>query len=177
MTDDYICEVHDALLNLYFEYSSQVQEPNCTSWSEISMGRKFIGRDILHELYLYSEYPYGKRPLTELDQYLQEACPATGESSVLRWWKEHCQTYPTIGRMARDILALPCSNNYNAATKTARFVISESGRNRVEELVCIQDWLTPAGMTCGPASLVFYPTMICINRTSCVCIAKVESAK
>jgi hypothetical protein len=144
------------------------------------MEKEFIGRDILHELYLHTEYPYGQRPPTELDHYLQEARPATGESSLLRWWKEHCQTYPTIGRMAHDILALPCSNNYNAATRIARFVISESGNtSRVEELVCIQDWLTPAGMTCALASLVFDPTMIYINRTSRACIgtAKVESGK
>ncbi|RLM87633.1 hypothetical protein C2845_PM04G14000 [Panicum miliaceum] len=75
--DDYICEVHDTLLNLYGEYSNQIQEPDCTSWSKISTG-KFIGRDVLHELYLHTEYPYGQRPLTELDHYLQEARLATG---------------------------------------------------------------------------------------------------
>ncbi|CAL5074494.1 unnamed protein product [Urochloa decumbens] len=142
--DDYVGEVHDTLLDLYFEYSNQVHEPNSTSWSEIRTG-KFIGRDLLHELYLHSEYPYGQRPLTELDQYLQEARPEKGQSSVLQWWKEHCLTYPNIGRMARDILALPCSNDCQAAVKTARFMMSESGPSRVEKLVCIQDWLTAAG--------------------------------
>uniref|UniRef100_A0A453FGF4 HAT C-terminal dimerisation domain-containing protein n=2 Tax=Aegilops tauschii subsp. strangulata TaxID=200361 RepID=A0A453FGF4_AEGTS len=146
--DDFICEVHDTLLNLYGEYSDQAQEPDCTSWSKIWMG-EFIGRDILHELYLCSEYPYRQRPLTELDDYLQEAqlLPA-GESSVLQWWKEHSLTYPSIGRMARDILALPCRTDCKAATRTAKLVMSESGnKNRVESLVCIQDWLAPAGNT------------------------------
>lgn len=143
--DNYIGEVHDALLDLYSEYSIQVQGPDCTSGSKISMG-DFIGRDILHELYLHTEYPYGQRPLTELDHYLQEARIATGESSVLQWWKEHRLTYPTIGRMARDILAVPCRTDCKAATRTARLVMSESGNTRrVEILVCIQDWLTPAG--------------------------------
>ncbi|KAF8657610.1 hypothetical protein HU200_059757 [Digitaria exilis] len=146
--DDYIGEVHDTLLDLYGEYSNQVQEPRCPSWSKIST-EEFIGRDILHELYLHTKYPYGQRPLTELDHYLQEARAATGEFSVLQWWKEHSLTYPTIGQMARDILALPCSPDskaLKAAIKTARLVMSESGNtSRVDSLVCIQDWLTPAG--------------------------------
>ncbi|OEL24045.1 hypothetical protein BAE44_0014938, partial [Dichanthelium oligosanthes] len=152
--DDYICKVHDTLLNLYGEYSNQVQEPDCTSWSKISMG-KFTDRDILRELYWHTEYPYGQLPVTELDHYLQEAPLATGEPSFLQWWKEHSLTYTTVGRMARDILALPCSTYNKAATSTARLVMSESGNtSRVEILVCIQDWLTPAGMTCALASLV-----------------------
>ncbi|CAN6195795.1 unnamed protein product [Urochloa humidicola] len=146
--DDYIGEVHDTLLNLYGEYFNQVQEPDCASWSNISMG-KFIGRDILHELYLHTEYPYRQRPQTELDHYLEEARRATRGSSVLQWWKEHSLTYPTVGRMARDILALPalpCStgSDSKAATRTARRVMGESGNtSRVPILVCMQDWLTP----------------------------------
>ncbi|KAF8759277.1 hypothetical protein HU200_010313 [Digitaria exilis] len=124
--EDYIGEVHDTLLNLYGEYFNQVHEHDCTLWYEISMG-EFIGRDILHELYLTTEYPYRQRPQTELDHYLEEAQRARG-SSVLQWWKEHSLTYPTIGRMARDILALPalpCStdSDSNAATRTARLVM------------------------------------------------------
>ncbi|KAJ1289534.1 hypothetical protein BS78_02G171800 [Paspalum vaginatum] len=145
--DDYIGDMHDTLLGLYSEYSNRMQEPDCTSGSKISTG-DFIGRDILHELYLHTEYPYGQRPLTELDHYLQEARIATGESSVLQWWKEESLTYPTIGRMARNILALPSSTDCKAATRTARLVMSVSGNaSRVQSLVCIQDWLTAAGTT------------------------------
>uniref|UniRef100_A0A8I6X0X2 HAT C-terminal dimerisation domain-containing protein n=1 Tax=Hordeum vulgare subsp. vulgare TaxID=112509 RepID=A0A8I6X0X2_HORVV len=151
--DDFICEVHDTLLNLYGEYSNQAQEPDCTSWSKIRMG-KFIGRDILHELYIHTEYPYRQRPLTELDYYLQEAPLPAGESSALQWWKEHSLTYPSIGRMARDILALPRRTDCKVATRTARLVMSASGnKNRVEGLVCIQDWLAPAGTTSVESNL------------------------
>ncbi|CAL5064578.1 unnamed protein product [Urochloa decumbens] len=158
--DDYIGEVHDTLLNLYGEYFNQVQEPDCTSWSKISMG-KFIGRDILHELYIHAKYPYRQRPQTELDHYLQEARRATGECSVLQWWKEHSLTYTTIGRMARDILALPCSTDTDikAATRTARLVMGESGdTSRVQILVCMQDWLTPAGTTGVESTLCNHPS-------------------
>jgi len=84
---------------------------------------------------------------TELDHYLQEAQHPTGKFSVLQWWKENSVTYPSIGRMARDILALPCCTDCKTEIRTARLFLSElvygSG---VEKIVCIQDWLTPAGI-------------------------------
>ena len=154
--DDYICEVHDTLLNLYGEYSNKDQEPDFSSWSKIRTG-ECIGRDILHVLYLHTEYPYRQRPLTELDHYLQEAQHPTGKFSVLQWWKENSLTYPSIGRMARDILALPCCTDCKAAIRTARLFLSEpvygSG---VEKVVCIQDWLAPAGIACALAPFFLY---------------------
>ncbi|GJM98908.1 hypothetical protein PR202_ga15960 [Eleusine coracana subsp. coracana] len=56
------------------------------------------------------------------------------ESSVLQWWKEHSLTYPTIARMARDILALPASTDCKT-TKTARIAMSEFGRGYWDEQV------------------------------------------
>jgi hypothetical protein len=48
--------------------------------------------------------------------------------------------------MARDILALPCSIDCKVASRTAIIAITESRSNYwVEELVCVQDWLKPAG--------------------------------
>lgn len=158
--EDYICEVHDTLLNLYGEYSNQDQEPDCTSWSKIEMG-KFIGRDILHELYIHTEYPYRQRPLTELDHYLQEAQHPTGTFSVLQWWMENSLTYPSVGRMARDILALPLHADCKAAIKTARLFLSESGYgSRVETVVCIQDWLAQAGIACALGHFLYLITSI-----------------
>ncbi|CAL5081285.1 unnamed protein product [Urochloa decumbens] len=143
--DDYIHFVHDTLLSLFYEYSRLVVDANSTSGSKTSK-ESAVNGDMLEEYYHETEYPFGQRPLTELDQYLQEPCLPTGDSSVLQWWKEHCLTYPTISRMARDILALPCSTDCKVAATTARLVMSESGNeHRVEQLVCIQDWFAPAG--------------------------------
>ncbi|WVZ64818.1 hypothetical protein U9M48_014287 [Paspalum notatum var. saurae] len=77
-------------LNLFYEYSYQVDDPNCTSGSKTSEG---TARDILEKYYRETEYPYANRPLTELDQYLQDPCLTTGESSVLQWWKENNQIH------------------------------------------------------------------------------------
>ncbi|WVZ64834.1 hypothetical protein U9M48_014303, partial [Paspalum notatum var. saurae] len=138
----YIHYVHDALVNLFYEYSYQVGDPNCTSGPKTSEG---MAGDMLEKYYRETECPYGNRPLTELDQYLQDPCLTKVESSVLQWWKENNQTYPRIARMARDILALPCCTVRKVATATARIAISQFGKNIcIEELVCAQDWLKPA---------------------------------
>ncbi|OEL15261.1 hypothetical protein BAE44_0023720 [Dichanthelium oligosanthes] len=146
--DDYIHFMHDTLVSLFYEYSHLVVDTNSSSGSKTSKETAVDG-DMLVKYYHETEYPFGKRPLTELDQYLQEPCLPTGESSVLQRWKEHCLTYPTIVLMARDILALPCSTDCKVAATTAKLVMSESGNERwIEDLVCIQGWLTPASMTC-----------------------------
>ncbi|CAL5081276.1 unnamed protein product [Urochloa decumbens] len=161
---DYIHDVHDTFVSLFNEYSDQVEGPNNTSESKTSKGIVVDG-DMLVEYYRYHQYQYSKRPMAEFDQYLQAPHPTTSEPDGLKrtadkpsallwwkgpcalgWWKEHSVNYPTIARMARDVLALPCISDWKVATRTATLAISESGsRQWVEELVCTQDWLTPAG--------------------------------
>ncbi|OEL35796.1 hypothetical protein BAE44_0003187 [Dichanthelium oligosanthes] len=159
---DYIHDVHDTLTSLFHEYSDQVEDPDNTSRSKTSMGTVVDG-DALVEYYLYHQYQYSERPMTELDQYLQAPHLTTSEPvglkrtadkpsalrwkepSALIWWKEHSLNYPTVARMACDILALPSIADWKIATRTATLAISESGSKQwVEELVCTQDWLTPA---------------------------------
>ncbi|CAL5081286.1 unnamed protein product [Urochloa decumbens] len=145
--DHYIHYVHDTLVSLFYEYSNQVDDSNYTSGSKTSKETVVVG-DMLVRYYHETEYPYGTRPLTELDQYLQEPCLITDESSVLQWWKKNNLTYPTIARMARDILALPCCTDHKMATRTARIAMSEFGNELcIERLVCAQDWLKTTGTT------------------------------
>ncbi|OEL26383.1 hypothetical protein BAE44_0012598 [Dichanthelium oligosanthes] len=142
---DYLQQVHDTLASLFNEYSNLKEDPNGTSGATTSK-ETVVDGDMLMQYYLHSKYPYSARPLSEFDQYLHEPCLTTGESSVLQWWKEHHLTYPTIARMARDILALLCSTDCKEATRTARIAMS-GARYWAEELVCVQDWLKPAGTT------------------------------
>lgn len=154
---DYLQQVHDTLASLFNEYSNLKEDPNSASGAKTSK-EAVVDGDMLMEYYFHSKYPYGARPLSEFDQYLQEPCLTTGESSVLQWWKEHHLTYPTISQMARDILALPCSTDCKEATRTARMAITESGyKYWVERLVCVQNWLKTAGMTCSLHVSLFHP--------------------
>ena len=111
----------------------------------------FRSRDTLMDYYQCEKYPCFDQLMTELDQYMQEPSSlSTGESGVLQWWKEHSLTYPTIARMACDILSIPGSSDCSVAVRTARRRICESRYSRtylVEEIVCTQDWLRSYGMT------------------------------
>ncbi|KAF2915996.1 hypothetical protein DAI22_09g083100 [Oryza sativa Japonica Group] len=124
----------------------KVEDTNSTSETRNEVG---VNRDDDRLKYYHqhqSEISICERPMTELDQYLLEPRLSKGEPDVLRWWKGHNLTYPTVARMARDILAMPCRTNCNVAIRTAKFAKCESRSSHdIEELVCLQDWLTPDG--------------------------------
>lgn len=49
-------------------------------------------------------------PKSELDLYMKELkVPAVEEFDILAWWRGNAPFYPTLARMARDYLAIPCS--------------------------------------------------------------------
>ncbi len=155
---DYIRYMHDIFLNLFDEYSGKVEDTNSTSETRNEVG---VNRDDDRLKYYHqhqSEISICVRPMTELDQYLLEPRLSKGEPDVLRWWKGHNLTYPTVARMARDILAMPCRTNCNVAIRTAKFAKCESRSSHdIEELVCLQDWLTPDGMSyLYPCVLLFF---------------------
>ncbi|XBH69859.1 hypothetical protein VPH35_097650 [Triticum aestivum] len=143
--EDYFQEVHDMLINLFYEYSDQVEDTSITSGPKTSRNIVVKGDDMLMQYYHHITYPFSTRPMIELHQYLQEPGPCTAEQTVLQWWKEHSLTYPTIARMARDILAIPASTECGVAIRTARRTICQSSKHWVEETVCTQDWLTSYG--------------------------------
>jgi len=162
-------DVLRTLASLFNEYLDQAENPNNSSGSKTSKGT-VVDADTLVEYYSHWGQ-CSERPMTELDQYLQAPHLTTsepvglkgavGKPSDLQWWKEHSRNYPTVARMARDVLALPCISDWKAATRTATLAISESGSKQwVEELVCTQDWLTPAGTTCDLDFLFFFPDFI-----------------
>ena len=84
---------------------------------------------------------------SELDKYLAEDCedPET-KLDILAWWAVNSSRFPTLAKMARDILAIPIS------TVASESAFSTSGRIlddfrtsltpfMVQALVCTQDWL------------------------------------
>ncbi|XVE71494.1 hypothetical protein DITRI_Ditri10aG0155300 [Diplodiscus trichospermus] len=84
---------------------------------------------------------------SELDQYLEESLlPRVQEFDVLGWWKLNKMKYPTLSKMARDILSIPVS----AAAPDSVFDISDKRLDEyrsslrpetVEALICAKDWL------------------------------------
>ncbi|CAH1432808.1 unnamed protein product [Lactuca virosa] len=88
---------------------------------------------------------------SELDQYLEESLlPRVHEFDVVGWWKLNKVKYPTLSKMARDILTIPVSTVIPES-------VFEVGRNEmdqyrcslraetVEAIVCAKDWLRNGG--------------------------------
>ncbi|KAL7239671.1 hypothetical protein ACSBR2_005542 [Camellia fascicularis] len=84
---------------------------------------------------------------SELDQYLEESLlPRVHEFDVLGWWKINKTKYPTLSKMARDILMIPvCTLSPDSIFDTVRKEM-DSYRcslrpETLEALICAKDWL------------------------------------
>ena len=83
----------------------------------------------------------------ELGHYLEDdQMPRTLEFDILAWWKSNGPKFPTLQRIARDILTILVS------TVASKLAFSTSGRllsphrsklhaKTVEALICAQNWL------------------------------------
>ncbi|CAH9083945.1 unnamed protein product [Cuscuta epithymum] len=84
---------------------------------------------------------------SELDQYLEESLlPRVHEFDVIGWWKVNRKKYPTLSKMARDVLTVP------VCTVPPGSVFCTDGKEMdryrcslrpetVEALICAKDWL------------------------------------
>ncbi|XP_022761572.1 uncharacterized protein LOC111307718 isoform X2 [Durio zibethinus] len=83
---------------------------------------------------------------SELDCYLDEPLLRLDETlfDILGWWHVNSERFPTLGRMARDLLAMPvsivppCSDLSAVITNPA---YSSLNPESLEALVCSQNWL------------------------------------
>ncbi|KAM0866824.1 hypothetical protein ACQ4PT_042396 [Festuca glaucescens] len=77
--------------------------------------------------------------------------PPNVDIDVLEWWMTNGHKYPTISRMARDVLAVPASTVASeSAFSTGSRVISDYRSRLASEtvtaLICLQDWMRPSGV-------------------------------
>ncbi|KAK9102047.1 hypothetical protein Sjap_019301 [Stephania japonica] len=94
-----------------------------------------------------SEMSTSQNSKSELDQYLDESLlPRTQEFDILGWWKLNSMKYPTLSRMARDILAITVStvgpeSVFNTSPRNLDPYRSSLRPETVEALICAKDWL------------------------------------
>jgi hypothetical protein len=88
---------------------------------------------------------------SELEAYLANPpIPRSDTFDVLAWWKSNSVEYPTLSRIACDVLVVPASTvTSKSAFNTGRRIISDF-RSRltpktVEALICFQDWMRTSG--------------------------------
>lgn len=83
----------------------------------------------------------------ELDQYLEESLlPRVQDFDVLGWWKLNKLKYPTLSKMARDILSIPVStvphdSIFDTVSKEMDSYRTSLRPETVEALICAKDWL------------------------------------
>ena len=72
--------------------------------------------------------------------------PRSAEFDILAWWKTNGLKYPTLQRVAKDVLAIPVSTvaSESAFSTSGRHITPNRNRlhpDTLEALVCAQDWL------------------------------------
>lgn len=94
-----------------------------------------------------SEISGGQDMRSELDQYLDESLmPRSQDFDVLAWWKLNKLKYPTLSRMASDILSIPITtvgpdNVFDTVGRKIDSYRSSLRPVTLEALICAKDWL------------------------------------
>ncbi|EOY25898.1 BED zinc finger,hAT family dimerization domain [Theobroma cacao] len=98
------------------------------------------------EVYI-SEISGSQQMKSELDQYLEESLlPRVQDFDILGWWKLNKTKYPTLSRMAADILSIPFStvgpdSVFDTERKRMDNYRSSLRPVTLEALICAKDWL------------------------------------
>lgn len=155
---NYVKIVDEGIHELFLEYVSLplpltptfMEESNGINISpEDANGGTFLSSDELgltdFDMYIMETASHQSR--SELDQYLEESLlPRVHEFDVLGWWKLNKTKYPTLSKMARDILTIPvCTLGGDSVFDTARKEMDSYRCSlqpaTLEALICAKDWL------------------------------------
>jgi hypothetical protein len=152
----YVKVVNDSVHELFKDYVAQpLPEQGATNHAAANgnnthANHPSTGDGLLDfDMYL-SEIATSQPSKSELEQYLDESLtPRIQEFDILNWWKLNTLKFPTLSRMARDILAIPMSmatngsSIFSAGTGTRMLDDYRSSLRPeiVEALVCAKDWL------------------------------------
>ncbi|CAL5077025.1 unnamed protein product [Urochloa decumbens] len=147
--DFHINRVDTALSDLFSAYSSPTEDTS-DQQSGTSSRQDCLWSDWSHHLSVQR-----KQGTNELDRYLQDDLFPCDEDDfdILHWWKMHSPMYPTLARIACDLLAVPASTvPSESAFSTSSRVISDYrcslSIDTVEALMCLQDWFHRIHTSC-----------------------------
>ncbi|KAL9238582.1 hypothetical protein vseg_012982 [Gypsophila vaccaria] len=93
-----------------------------------------------------SEFSGNNQMKSELDQYLEEDLLPRDELDVINWWKFNRIRYPTLSKMAADLLSIPFStvhrdSLFNTTTRKVDSHQSSLRPGTLEAVVCSKHWL------------------------------------
>ncbi|GLU04058.1 hypothetical protein SLE2022_212250 [Rubroshorea leprosula] len=169
----YIKIVDDGIHELFLEYialplpltPTYADEGNAgnNAKMEESQGGNLPADNGLTDFDAYIMETTSQHSKSELDQYLEESLlPRVPDFDVLGWWKQNKLKYPTLSKMARDILSIPVSaaapdSVFDMVNKQLDQYRSSLRPETVEALVCAKDWLQcgSADVSNGPVKMEF----------------------
>ncbi|GJX88951.1 zinc finger BED domain-containing protein DAYSLEEPER-like protein [Tanacetum coccineum] len=134
--ETYINIVDEGIHQLFLEYTGDVT-------GHLSNG---VG----HAVTEFDEYimqSISQQSQSELDQYLEESLlPRVHGFDVMGWWKLNKSKYPTLSKMAHDILTVPVStvdpeSVFDTGMKEMDRCRCTLRPETVEALYCAKDWL------------------------------------
>ncbi|XP_027344716.1 zinc finger BED domain-containing protein DAYSLEEPER-like [Abrus precatorius] len=152
--------VEDGLRELFIEYGSQmlpftttnghegddimIKEPCQEGSLDDSL---FVDEDALSDYEFYiSDFTDNQQFKSELDEYLEEPLlPRAKDFDILNWWRVNGFKYPTLSRIASDILSIPLSTLSADSVFDTEIRKMDSYRSSLspltlEALICAKDW-------------------------------------
>ncbi|KAH9624568.1 hypothetical protein KSS87_023854 [Heliosperma pusillum] len=153
----YIRVVDEGMHELFKEYMN-LPLPLSSAYGEDRSGGNIkvedqTGNNGLSDFDMYIMETTSQQMKSELDQYLEESLlPRVQDFDVLGWWKLNKIKYPTLSKMARDILSIPLStvatdSVFDTVPKEMDSYRCSLRPETVEALICAKDWLQQATPT------------------------------
>ncbi|KAI3750895.1 hypothetical protein L2E82_21794 [Cichorium intybus] len=150
-----LTKLEEFVKHLFKEYqssnpSTKSDNAGCGSSSfdvGLSSGHRDGFKKLLSEIASITSTHDESGGMTELDNYLREKLlPKDMELDLLVWWKTNGFKYPTLQRIAKDILAVPISTvaSESAFSTSGRLISPHRSRlhpKTLEALMCAQSWL------------------------------------
>ncbi|WVZ23080.1 hypothetical protein V8G54_001624 [Vigna mungo] len=151
--------VEDGLRDLFIEYSTQMflKATNDDDGDDIMIKETcqedsidcslFVDDDGLSDYEFYiSDFTGNPQFKSELEEYLEEPLlTSVEEFDILSWWRVNGLKYPTLSRIASDILSLPVSTLSADSVFDTQIRKMDSYRSSLssltlEALICAKDW-------------------------------------
>ncbi|XP_037488803.1 zinc finger BED domain-containing protein RICESLEEPER 1-like [Triticum dicoccoides] len=145
--DMYISEVRAKMYDLFIRYSSHVNEPTIDVLNQTisDLRLDWTGSESFNDASQSYINPEGHDEFKELNEYLgAELSPQNNFFDIMKWWKNNTSTYPTLARVARDILAIPgyavsADSAFDKDDKRVSFLNTKASPEVVEAFICMND--------------------------------------
>ncbi|KAI4356678.1 hypothetical protein L6164_000682 [Bauhinia variegata] len=147
IVDDGIHELFHEYVNLPLPLTPAYAEEGSAGGMKMDESGTLLSDNGLTDFDMYIMETTSQHMKSELDQYLEESLlPRSADFDVLGWWKLNKLKYPTLSKMARDILTIPVStvppdSVFDIKSKEMDQYRSSLRPETVEALVCAKDWM------------------------------------